>query len=68
MSEAIIKSYAQIVRTIEEAEQRDPKLKELKENLRAATAWIRRADDNEMAVAIRSENEAIAALFQHIYG
>lgn len=68
MSETIIKSYAQIVKTIEDAEQRDPKLKDLKENLRAATEWIRRADNNEMTVAIRSENEAIAALFQHIYG
>ena len=46
MREVIIKSYAQIVKTIEHAEQRDPKLKELKDSLIAATAWIRRADDN----------------------
>lgn len=69
MNQSLLMGYENLVRRIDEAEQRDPKLKELKEHLRAATAFVARAaDDNEMKAAIRAENESIAALFQHVYG
>lgn len=68
MQEAIVKQFENLAQRITEIEQHDPKLKELKEHVRAATEWVRRADTDEIPEAIRAENTAIAALIQHIYG
>lgn len=52
----------------QEAEQRDPQLRELKEHVRAAVAWVNRAaDDDEMSRALRAENQAIEALVLYIF-
>ncbi len=69
MNKPLLLEYAQLVKRIDDAESRDPKLKELKEHLRAAVVLTGRADGNdEMAKALRAENEAIAALVQHVNG
>lgn len=64
----VLAQYAALARRIEEAEQRDPQLRELKEHVRAAVAWVNRAaDDDEMSQALRAENQAIEALVLYIF-
>lgn len=48
-------------------EMSDPVLRELKEHLRAATAWVGRADaDLEMTEALRAENQAIQDCLEYV--
>ena len=68
MNQPLLLEYVQLVKRIDDVESRDPKFKELKERLRIAMAQIRFAGgEDEKVTALHAENEAIAALFHHVY-
>jgi hypothetical protein len=67
MNTPLLLEYTQLVKRIDDAENNDPKFKELKERLRAAVAFTHRADGDEIVLALRAENEAISALILHVH-